>query len=240
MNKNIDESYDLSRKLVESLSDIKDKEVVLCPPFVNLQSVKGVLEGSDIKLGAQNVYFKESGAYTGEISPEMLKAVGCEYVIVGHSERREYFKEEDNLINAKIKAVLQSGMKPIFCIGETLEERESGILFAVVERQLRIGLLDISEDLLDKIVIAYEPVWAIGTGKVATNEQAQEMHELIRGNISSFYNETIAQNIRIQYGGSMKPENARELLACPDIDGGLIGGASLEAGSFEGIIRASL
>jgi len=236
MNKDLEESVDLAGKLADNLAGLEDREVLLCPPFVNLKSVKDVIEGSGIKLGAQNVHFEREGAFTGEISPRMLKAVGCEYVIIGHSERRAVFNEDDGFINKKLRAVLKEGMSLIFCVGETLYEREAGILFPVVERQLKKGLHHVSLEDVKKVVIAYEPVWAIGTGKVATTEQAEEMHKFIRGLLRRMYDDETADSIRIQYGGSVKPDNISGLMAEPDIDGALVGGASLDADSFTRIV----
>jgi triosephosphate isomerase len=185
------------------------------------------------------MFFESSGAYTGEISAEMLKSVGCEYVILGHSERRSIFGETDPTINKKLKKALDSGLKPIFCVGELLEERESGIMEKVIQRQIIEGLNDISVAEMGKIIIAYEPVWAIGTGKTASPEQAQEVHEFIRNLIKEKYNESVAANVIIQYGGSVKPDNAKDLLSRKDIDGALVGGACLKADSFIGIITAA-
>jgi triosephosphate isomerase (TIM) len=220
-------------------SDWKDKiEVAVCPPFVYLPSVVEALAGSSIGMGAQDVYFEGNGAYTGEISVEMLQDVGCEYVIVGHSERRHVLGESNDLINKKLKAALAGGLAPILCIGEMLSERESDLTEAVVERQLRQGLAEVSAEDLAKITLAYEPVWAIGTGVTATPEQAQEAHHFSRGIIQDMYGAEAAAAIRIQYGGSVKPTNAQELIGQPDVDGGLIGGASLKVEDFLGILAA--
>ncbi|GJQ32215.1 MAG: triosephosphate isomerase [Ignavibacteriaceae bacterium] len=210
-------------------------KLIVCPPFTSLETANELLKGSGIGLGAQNMYFEESGAYTGEISASMLKSVGCEYVILGHSERRTIFGESDEVINKKVKKALAAGLKPIFCIGETLEERESGVTFDVVKRQVVNGLAGITEIEMDAVIIAYEPVWAIGTGKVATPEQAQEVHAFIRAELVKLFGANVAEKTIIQYGGSVKPENARELLGQPDIDGALVGGACLKADSFVGI-----
>ncbi len=210
-------------------------KLIVCPPFTSLETAKELLKGSEIGLGAQNMYYEESGAFTGEISAPMLKSVGCEYVILGHSERRTIFGESDELINKKIKKALGSGLKPIFCIGETLEERESGVTFDVVKRQVVNGLSGVSETEMESIIVAYEPVWAIGTGKVATPAQAQEVHAFIRGELVKLYGAGVAEKTIIQYGGSVKPDNAKELLGQPDIDGALVGGACLKADSFVGI-----
>lgn len=210
-------------------------KLIVCPPFTSLETANELLKGSGIGLGAQNMYFEESGAYTGEISASMLKSVGCEYVILGHSERRTIFGESDEVINKKVKKALAAGLKPIFCIGETLEERESGVTFDVVKRQVVNGLAGITETEMDTVIIAYEPVWAIGTGKVATPEQAQEVHAFIRAELVKLFGANVAEKTIIQYGGSVKPENAGELLGQPDIDGALVGGACLKADSFVGI-----
>ncbi len=210
-------------------------KLIVCPPFTSLETANELLKGSGIGLGAQNMYFEESGAFTGEISAAMLKSVGCEFVILGHSERRTIFGESDEVINKKVKKALASGLKPIFCIGETLEERESGVTFDVVKRQVVNGLAGVTEAEMDSVIIAYEPVWAIGTGKVATPDQAQEVHAFIRAELVKLFGAAVAEKTIIQYGGSVKPENAKELLGQPDIDGALVGGACLKADSFVGI-----
>ncbi len=212
--------------------------VIVCPPFTSLETASTLLKNSPIKLGAQNMNPESSGAFTGEISPSMLKSVGAEYVILGHSERRTLFGESDQFINQKIKKALEAGLLPIFCIGETLQERESGVTFDILKRQVTQGLSGISEQELAKIIIAYEPVWAIGTGKTASPEQAQEVHAYIRGLAASLYSTAAAEKLIIQYGGSVKPDNAKELLSQKDIDGALVGGACLAAESFLGIINA--
>ncbi len=240
MNNNLEESQNLISKLVEGLS--KDKmncEVIICPPYTSLSLSANLIKGSVVKLGAQNMYFEESGAFTGEISASMLKSTGCEYVILGHSERRSIFGEKDELINKKIKKALSSDLKPIFCVGETLAERESGVTNEIIKGQVYEGLNGLSENDLDKIIIAYEPVWAIGTGKTATPNQAQEVHQFIRKLISDKFSFAAADKIVIQYGGSVKPDNAKELLSQKDIDGALVGGACLKAESFLGIIKAA-
>jgi len=216
-----------------------EAEVIICPPFTSLETASTLLKDSVIKLGAQNMYFEESGAFTGEVSGAMLKSVGCKYVILGHSERRTIFAESDQVINKKIKTAIRFGLKPIFCIGETLEEREKGITFNVVENQIQNGLKDLSENDLSNLIIAYEPVWAIGTGRNATPQQAQEVHQFIRGLISKLYSSNFARQLVIQYGGSVKADNSKELLSQPDIDGALVGGACLKADSFIKIIEAA-
>ena len=203
----------------------------------NWKMNKTASEGVDIQLGAQNMHPKLEGAYTGEVSPVMLRSLFCTFVIIGHSERREYFGETDAFINEKVLAALESSLKPILCVGETLEQREAGETMSVVKTQLVDGLKEVSAESADNLVIAYEPVWAIGTGKTATPEMAQEVHKFIRSELADLLGEAAAAKIRILYGGSMKPENASELMAQPDIDGGLIGGASLKAKSFAELIE---
>jgi triosephosphate isomerase (TIM) len=235
---------DASAKLIKELSneisksDIK-ADVIICPPFTSLSLASSLLKESPIKLGAQNMHFEEQGAFTGEISASMLKSTGCEYVIIGHSERRTIFKETDEFINQKVKKALSSGLLPIFCIGETLEEREKGITNDILQHQVEKGLSDISEEELSRIIIAYEPVWAIGTGKTASPQQAQDAHKFIRSLIKTRYSADASGKIIIQYGGSVKPDNAAELLKQNDIDGALVGGACLKADSFMAIIKAS-
>ncbi len=231
-------------KLIEELkakinNEALNCDVIVCPPYTSLETADRSIKGSAIKLGAQNMYFEENGAFTGEVSASMLKSTGCEFVILGHSERRTIFKESDELINKKIKKALASGLKPIFCIGETLQEREEGITEKVVKTQVVNGLKDISAEEMGKIIIAYEPVWAIGTGKTATPDQAQEVHAVIRNLIAELYSKEVAYNLVIQYGGSVKPDNAAQLLSQPDIDGALVGGACLKADSFFAIIKAA-
>jgi len=215
-------------------------ELVLCPPALYVESVGAVLASakSDVGLGAQNMHDKASGAFTGEVAPPMLVDTGCRYVILGHSERRTLFGETDAAVNAKAKAALVAGLVPIVCVGETLEEREAGRTAAVVTGQVQGSLAGLSPADLEKVVVAYEPVWAIGTGKVATPEQAQEVHALIRGLLGKLASPEIAARVRIQYGGSVKPDNAADLARQPDIDGALVGGASLKADDFLGIARA--
>ncbi len=214
-------------------------DVAVCPTFTALDAASQALKGSNVKLGAQNMYFEKSGAFTGEISADMLKEFGTEYVILGHSERREYFKECDCLINKKVKAVLANGMKPILCVGETLEQREGGKTIDVVSEQTVGGLKDVSKEDAEKVVVAYEPVWAIGTGKTATPEMAQEVHAEIRKVLAKLFGADTAEKIQILYGGSMKPENADALLKEKDIDGGLIGGAALKADSFAALVKSA-
>jgi triosephosphate isomerase len=213
--------------------------VAVCPPFPWLTSVGEVLKGSSVGLGAQDCSFEREGAFTGQVAPQMLLDAGCRYVIIGHSERRHGLNESDELLNKKAKAALAAGLEVIFCIGELLLEREGNRTESVLERQLKAGLVGISPAQVGKLVIAYEPVWAIGTGKVATDQQAQDAHAFVRKTVGSLYGQTIADALVIQYGGSVKPENVVGLMAQPDVDGALVGGASLKADSFLGIIRGA-
>ena len=233
-----------SEKLIVDLKNLLQNEkpncdVVVCPPYTSLSEASKLLKGSQIKLGAQNMHFEENGAFTGEVSALMLKSVGCEYVILGHSERRHIFGESNEMINKKIKKALSAGLKPIFCVGELLEERENGTTNDVVKKQILKGLAEISADDMKNIIVAYEPVWAIGTGKTASPAQAQEVHEFIRDLIEITYSLEIANDLVIQYGGSVKPDNAKELISQKDIDGALVGGACLKADSFVGIIKGA-
>jgi triosephosphate isomerase len=240
MNNDLKESEKLIVELKNLLQNEKPNcDVIVCPPFTSLLEASKLVNGSFIKLGAQNMHFEDSGAFTGEISASMLKSVGCEYVILGHSERRTIFGEDDELINKKIKKALAEGLKPIFCVGELLEERETGITNDVIKKQVLLGLAGITEAEMKNIIIAYEPVWAIGTGKTASPRQAQEVHEFIRDLIEIDYSLEIANDLVIQYGGSVKPDNAKELLSQKDIDGALVGGACLKADSFMGIIKGA-
>ncbi len=240
MNKTVAEALALVEGIKAELGDVQNVDVVVCPPFTALYAVRQAINGTAIDLGAQNAHWEKSGAYTGEVSVEMLREVGCHYVILGHSERRQYFKETDEMINRKAKAVLAAGLFPIVCVGETLEEREAGRTEQVVTAQVRGSLAGLSANDLLRTVIAYEPVWAIGTGRTATPQQAQEVHALIRRLLAELADPHVAQSVRIQYGGSVKPSNAKELFSQPDIDGGLIGGASLEARSFIDIVRGAM
>ena len=231
MNRTAAEGVDLVNEIKIGLGQKMDVGVAVCPPFTALESCAKAVEDSNIQLGAQNMHPKLEGAYTGEVSPVMLRSMFCTFVILGHSERREYFKETDAFINEKVLAALESSLKPILCVGETLEQREANETMQVVKTQLVEGLKGVTADAADNLVIAYEPVWAIGTGKTATPEMAQEVHKMIRDELTGLFGDA-ADRVRILYGGSMKPENASELLDQPDIDGGLIGGASLKAKSF--------
>ncbi|MEI8207021.1 MAG: triose-phosphate isomerase [Kiritimatiellales bacterium] len=240
MNKTVADALTLVKGIQAELDGCKEVEVVVCPPFTALKSVSDVLTDSQIKLGCQNMSSENDGAYTGEISHTMLKELFVKYVILGHSERRQYYKETDFWVNKKVKKALETNLRPIVCVGEKLEEREAGNTEKVVEAQVRGSLADITAEQFENVVVAYEPVWAIGTGKTATSEQAQEVHAFIRGIIRDMVGEKAAKGLRIQYGGSMKASNAKELLSQPDIDGGLIGGAALEARSFIDIVKAGL
>jgi len=237
MNTNLQDGVELAKAVDNQVSD-NGVTVVLCTPFIHLTEVSKAISKDNLFLGAQNCADKESGAYTGEVAADMIKSTGATHVIIGHSERRSYYGESNAVLAEKTKLALANGLTPIFCIGEVLEEREAGKHFEVVKEQLNEGLFDLSADDFSKIVIAYEPVWAIGTGKTATGEQAQEIHKVIRDHIASKYGQEIADNTSVLYGGSCKPSNAAELFANPDVDGGLIGGASLKAEDFMGIVNA--
>jgi triosephosphate isomerase len=237
MNKTVGEAIDLIRELKTGLSGVKGVEVAVAPPFTALYAVRKELQGSPILLAAQHLYWEEKGAFTGEVSPPMLKEVGCHYVIIGHSERRQFFGEMDETVNRRIKAALPQGLKVIFCIGETLKEREEGKTFSVIERQVEGGLKGLGHEDMRSVTIAYEPVWAIGTGRTATPDQAEEVHRYIRGKLEKLYSRGISEEIRIQYGGSVTPENVKGLMSQSDIDGALVGGASLKAESFSKIVR---
>jgi triosephosphate isomerase len=242
MNTDSSTSVKLAKDVAAQLDQAAAEKatVAVCPPFVYLGAVAKALSSSNISVGAQDVYFENNGAFTGEISTAMLKDVGCSYVIIGHSERRHVLGEKDELINKKIAAAIHGGLLPIFCVGELLEERESNTTEAVIKRQMEKGLAGIDAEKMAAVTIAYEPVWAIGTGKTATKEQAQEVHAFIRNLLAKMYDKQLAQQTRIQYGGSVKPSNAKELMAQPDIDGLLIGGASLKAEDFVAIVEASI
>ncbi|NOK17093.1 triose-phosphate isomerase [Corallococcus carmarthensis] len=240
MNKTVPEALALVRELRGAVAALGDKvEVAIAPPFVALQPLHVALEGAPLQLAAQNCHWESSGAFTGEISAPMLAELGCAYVIVGHSERRQFFGETDATVNKRAKAVKAAGMTPIVCVGETLAERESNQTLAVVERQVRGALEGFSGADVATFVMAYEPVWAIGTGRTATTAQAQEVHAAIRGLLARLYDEGTAGRVRIQYGGSVKPDNAAELLGQPDVDGALVGGASLKAADFVAIVKAA-
>jgi len=233
------EAAALAKALKVKVVNIHKVEMAVCPPFTNLATAAELLKGTAIKLGAQNLYLEEEGAFTGEISAKMLLGAGCEYVIIGHSERRQYFGETDDTVNRRLKRALTAGLLPIVCVGETLAQRQAGTTERVVEAQVRGAFAAIAAADFAKVVIAYEPVWAIGTGLNATPEQAQEVHAFIRRLLENLYNRELAMACRIQYGGSVKPNNATELLRQPDVDGALVGGASLQAESFAAIIKAA-
>ena len=237
MNKNISESIDLANGIQRSVYDVDSVEIVVCPPYTSLSDVREVIASTNVKLGAQDVYWEAEGAFTGEVSCGMLKSVGCEYVIIGHSERRQFFGETNETVNKKAKAALKNGLKPIVCVGEKLEERNAGKAFQVVKDHVENSLSGISSQDMLNVVIAYEPVWAIGTGVNATKEQAQEIHKYIRELIAKMFDSEVAKSIRIQYGGSVKPDNIAELISQPDVDGALVGGASLKADSFVAIVK---
>lgn len=237
MHNTIRESIDLASGLKRELYDVDDVEIVVCPVATAIASIADTLAESNIGVGAQNCYWEEKGAFTGEVAPSMIKEAGAKYVILGHSERRALFGETDQTINKKIKAVLNEGLTPIVCVGEVLDEREAGKTLTVVETQVKGCFDGYSADEIAKCVIAYEPVWAIGTGKTATPEQAQEVHQAIRKIIESISNGEVAQGIRIQYGGSVKPDNIATLMSQPDVDGALVGGASLKVDSFAKIVK---
>jgi triosephosphate isomerase len=240
MNKNLGESISLLKEIKLAVLNYAGKvDVILCPPFTSLETGANLLKESSVKLGAQNMHFEESGAFTGEISASMLKSVGCEFIILGHSERRTIFNESNEIINKKMKKAFSSGLKPIFCVGETLEERETNLTEKVIQIQITEGLKDIPECDIKHTIIAYEPVWAIGTGRNATSQQAEDVHIFIRNLIKNLYSSSISENIIIQYGGSVKGDNSKELLSMPNIDGALVGGACLKADSFVEIIKSA-
>jgi triosephosphate isomerase len=241
MNKDIHETVDLVNAIKERLNGMSgDVGVVLCPPFISLVVASGLIKGTRIKLGAQNMYYQNDGAFTGEVSAKMLKSVGCEYVILGHSERRQYFKETNEFINLKVKQAIANNLTPIVCVGETLEERESGVTDQIINTQVKGVLAGLTIQEIEKIVIAYEPVWAIGTGKTATPNQANQVHKLIRKLVSQLYSWAVAEKLIIQYGGSVNQQNAFELLSQSDIDGALVGGACLKTDSFISIIGSGI
>lgn len=237
MYKTVGEGVELVEALLRDLGDTHDREVLVCPPFTALHALSSLLQETPIMLGAQDVFYEAQGAFTGAVAPGMLKDVGCQYVIVGHSERRQIFGESDELINRKLRAALAIGLRPILCVGEIKPQRDAGQAESVVVGQVKAGLDGVSASELLNIVIAYEPVWAIGTGDTATPADAQAMHATIRGTLAELYDQATADQIRIQYGGSVKPDNVDELMSQPDIDGALVGGASLKADSFLRIIQ---
>jgi len=239
MYKTVSEALAFAQELKRAVDGIKEFEVVVCPPFTALYPVSEALRGTGIGVGAQDVYWVHEGAFTGEVSPGMLKDAGCSHVIIGHSERRQFFGEIDGNVNRKVKAVLERGLTPIMCVGERIEERESGITEKVIRTQTEAGLAGLAADQVAGMVIAYEPVWAIGTGKTASDADAQQVIGFIRGLVSDLYGAAAAAKVRIQYGGSVKPQNAAGLMAQQDIDGALVGGASLDVPNFSGIVKAA-
>ena len=239
MNIKPSETAALIKAVAEATKDYSNVEIVCCTPAIDVPAAVEAAKGTAVGVGTENCHWKESGAYTGEISTGMIVDAGCKYVITGHSERRQYFGETDETVNLRTRAAIAAGLTCMMCIGETLEEREAGKLNEVIERQMKVGLAGVTAADCAKLVIAYEPVWAIGTGKTATPDQAQEVHALIRATLAGLVGAETAETVRIQYGGSMKPSNAAELLAKKDIDGGLIGGAALKAADFAGIVAAA-
>ncbi len=240
LNKTPDEAETLARCVVDAVSGITGVDVAICPPFPALERVASAVRGTAIGLGAQNMYWASEGAFTGEVSAPMLLTCGCEYVILGHSERRQFFGETDETVNRRLKTALRAGLKPIVCLGESLDERQADRTEQVVEAQMRGALNGLSADDVQGITLAYEPVWAIGTGLTATSEQAEAVHGFLRQVLARLYRDEVAQAVRIQYGGSVKPDNAAALFDQDNIDGGLIGGASLEADAFAAIVKAAV
>lgn len=241
MNKTRPEAKELLEAIKPLVANAENNvEVIACVPFTNLETAINTTAGSNVKIGAENVHFEKSGAFTGEISADMLTELGVEYVVIGHSERRQYFGETDETVNKRTKAALAAGLKPIVCVGELLWERECGITEEVIARQIKLDLFDVSAEDVKKTVIAYEPVWAIGTGKTATADQAEEVCAFIRATLAKIYDDATAQAVTIQYGGSMNAKNCAELLAKENVDGGLIGGASLKADDFNTIVQAAV
>jgi triosephosphate isomerase len=236
-NKTILETINFVKSLKNAVVDVIDIEILICPAFTALYAVSNEVRGSNINIGAQNIFWESKGAFTGEISPSMLKDAGCSYVLIGHSERRQYFGETNEIVNKKVKVALAEWLTPVICIGETLEARKDNTTFAVIENQIKEGLAGLTFEQASLIVIAYEPIWAIGTGRTATTEQAQEVHAFIRKIYANMYKEKVADKIRILYGGSVNSSNISNLMKEADIDGGLVGGASLEFESFAKVIK---
>ena len=237
MFKTSSEAVETAGQLVKLVAMTTDIDVMIAPPFTALAQVSDVVRGSCVSLGAQNLFWEAQGAFTGAISPAMLVSAGCKYVIIGHSERRQYFNETDETVNKRIKAAFDNDLIPVMCVGESEKERESKNTFSVLDKQVKKGLEDFSADNLKRLVIAYEPVWAIGTGKTATSEQAQEVHRFLRSVLEKSFGNMLAKSIRILYGGSVKPGNIAELMAMPDVDGALVGGASLDPETFSKIVH---
>lgn len=236
MHNTVDESVKLVEELIPKVKGA-ECEVVVCPPFICLPKIREITEGTNIKVGAQNMYFAEKGAFTGEVSPIMLEKLNIDYVIIGHSERRQYFGETDETVNKKIKAAFEHNLIPILCVGETLNEKENNVTEEVVSKQVKLDLFGLKEEEVKKMIIAYEPIWAIGTGKTATSEEANEVIAYIRSIVKDLYGDNVAQSVRIQYGGSVKPSTIKEQMAMSDIDGALVGGASLKAEDFSSIVN---
>jgi triosephosphate isomerase len=239
MNLDRRRSVELAERLGAEVGDVADVRLAVCPPFVYLPAVGEALAGTAVDLGAQDMYFEDEGAYTGEVAGAMLLDVGCRYVILGHSERRHVLGEDDALVSRKVRKAISAGLEPIVCVGETLAQRQAGETERVVSGQLRAALEGVSADRMATVTIAYEPVWAIGTGQTATPRQAQDVHRLLRGLLAELYGGEPAEQATIQYGGSVKPDNAAELMSMPDVDGALVGGASLKADAFAEIVRAA-
>jgi triosephosphate isomerase len=237
MNKTSTEARELVRKLIPLVSEVGDREIVLAPPFTSIPAVAETVRGTNMALAAQNLFWEDKGAFTGEISAEMLLDLGCKYVIIGHSERRQFFGETDETVNKKVRQAVRKALLPIVCVGELLNEREAGRVNMVIERQLIGALKSVSAAEMQNIVIAYEPVWAIGTGKTATPDQANEVHAFIRQKVKAMFNSGVADALRIQYGGSVTQENVSVLMAMPDIDGALVGGASLKPEAFAALVN---
>jgi len=237
MYKTPDEAAKTARQLVERVADVSDVDIMIAPTFTALAAVLKVIQNSPVGMSGQNLFWESEGAYTGEISAAMLKAAGCQYCIIGHSERRQYFGETDETVNKKIQAAIQAGLEPVFCVGETEKEREAEQTLAVLDKQVKNGLEGLVLDQLGMLIIAYEPVWAIGTGKTATDDQAQEAHRFIRSLVEKNFGKSLSDSVRILYGGSVKPDNIAGLMSMPDIDGALVGGASLDAESFSKIVK---
>lgn len=239
MNTTLQEGVELAKEVNAALESVETKcDVIICVPFTHLATINGVIDPAKLGLGAENCADHIKGAYTGEVSAPMVASTGAKYVILGHSERRQYYGETNEILKTKVKLALENGLTPIFCIGEVLEERENGTFYDVVKNQIEGALFELSAEEFGRIILAYEPVWAIGTGKTATADQAEEIHAYIRGVVAEKYGKEVAENASILYGGSCKPSNAAELFAKPDVDGGLIGGAALKAGDFMGIVTA--
>ena len=237
MYKTPNEATETAKQLVRYVAAVTNVDMMIAPTFVALATVYEAIKNSPVALGAQNLYWEDEGAYTGEISAPMLKSAGCRYCIIGHSERRQYFGETDETVNKKIRAAIKADLQPVFCVGETEKERESGQTLSILDKQIKKGLEGLVSQQLDSLIIAYEPVWAIGTGKTASDDQAQEVHRFIRSLVKDNFGQALADSIRILYGGSVKPANISSLMAMPDIDGALVGGASLNAESFSQIIQ---